>query len=93
MGALGSAVSISTGPLAGIPGVILRVGTARAPRKIEVFWPDPDDPGRASRWHAARLKNAALRALGPGWGGYKTGYGSWILEKGYRISPEGSEHW
>lgn len=47
---------------------------------VEVFVEDPDQPGTAEQEQTDELSDKVSSALG--WGGFKTGYGSWVLCEG-----------
>lgn len=51
--------------------------------EIEVFVESDFNKSRADREETERITKAVMDALPEGWGGYRTGYGSYILSKGY----------
>lgn len=51
--------------------------------EIEIFV-EEGDTGTANDEATEKLMNEVSDALG-GWGGYKTGYGAWILSEGYEV--------
>lgn len=60
-------------------GTILEIGRDT----VEIFVREGEE-GYADHG-ATEAAHDAVRAALP-WGGYKTGYGSWILEKGFTVS-------
>ena len=55
-------------------------------REVEVFIEDGDS-GRADYDATEAARDAACAAL-PGWGGFSTGYGSWVLRPGYEAAGD-----
>lgn len=49
--------------------------------EIEVFVPDDDSLRRADYEKTEEIMHRAVKTLH--WGGFKTGYGSWILRRDY----------
>ena len=53
--------------------------------EIEVAVPNVGEPG-VDYDATEALRERVSIALG-GWGGYRTGYGGWVLRAGYRFAP------